>query len=133
MPPKAATSSKPSGAAAMCCASRTTWMSASRPDRLQFSAVSLEGSLLPNWTPPQMAGFLFVDSRHRRRGERGDNVHALWHSQARTGVPAGTRVVALAADAVVALPDKAEGARIGIERGIEEADRLAARSVHHRN
>jgi hypothetical protein len=42
-------------------------MSASRPDRLQFSAVSLEGSLLPNWTPPQMAGFLFGLSESWRR------------------------------------------------------------------
>src|SRR5215472_7890133 len=130
MRPKAATSSRPSGAAATCCASRTISTSASPPDQVYLRAVR---SLLPDWTPPQMAGFLFWWSRHWRRCECGDDVRALRHAQSRAGIPAGTRIIALATDAIVALVDDAKRRRIGIEGGIEEADRLAARGVRHRN
>src|SRR5438105_10224994 len=57
MPPRAATSSRPCGAAAMSCASRMRSKSAFPPDQgLSTEPVRLTP---PDWTPPQMAGFLF--------------------------------------------------------------------------
>jgi hypothetical protein len=43
----------------MCCASRTISTSAFRPNDFIGSTCGPAGSLLPNWTPPRMAGFLF--------------------------------------------------------------------------
>src|SRR5262249_36129254 len=127
-PPKAATSSRPSGAAAMCCASRTISTSASPPN----TGFYREPYARSSQTGPRRKwrGFCFGAAlRPRRRGKGSDGVRALRHAQSGAGVPAGARIVALATDAVIALVDDAKRCRIGIERGIDKAEWRTTRGV----
>src|SRR4051812_34470405 len=63
MLPKAATSSRPCGAAATCCASRMRSRSASPPDRFYGELVS---SLLPTGPRRKWRGFCFGGPIERR-------------------------------------------------------------------